>query len=250
MAVAIVPVTEFSTGSVKFALISEFAVTVIEQSTAVPLQLVVLPVPSLHPVKVEPLFATARNTSGVPLGYVAAQVAKAPPFELHVTPPVPLPPFGRIATVAGGGATGKVAVTDESAFRVTEQVPVPVQVALPVPLPQPVNPVPVAVKVTAVLVGKTAAQVPNAQVIPAGVDVTVPLLTMVMDKVLNELCKCVVAVGSDTSVSPGKEVSKPAAVKSMVAGKFGGAFAGSTMGFPGAGAPPDSVSSNCDKFTT
>lgn len=243
------PVTEFSTGNVKFALISEFAVTVIEQSTAVPLQLVVFPVPSLHPVKVEPLFAAARTTSGVPLGYVTAQAAKAPPFALHVTPPVPLPPFGRIATVAGGGATGKVAVTDESAFRVTEQAPVPVQVALPVPLPQPVNPVPVAVNVTAVLDIKTAEQVPAVQLIPAGLEVTIPLLTMATDNVLNELCKCVVAAGSETSVSPRNEVSKPAAVKLMVAGKFAGGFAGSTMGFPGAGIPP-SVSNNCDKFTT
>jgi hypothetical protein len=138
----------------------------------------------------------------------------------------------------------------ESAFSVIAQALVPVQLALPVPFPHPVNPVPVAVNVTAVLVIKTAEQVPAVQLIPAGLEVTIPLLTIVTDNVLKELCKCVVAVSSDTSVSPGKEVSKPAAVKSMVAGKLAGAFAGSTMGFPGAGVPPDSVSSNCDKFTT
>jgi hypothetical protein len=93
-----------------------------------------------------------------------------------VTVPVPFP-ASAIVSVAGGEADGNVAVTVVSQFISTTQVPVPEQ---PLPL-QPVNPVPVAVNVTLVPVGTTVEQVPapRTQLIPAGVDVTMPLLTTV-----------------------------------------------------------------------
>ncbi|TKB71554.1 MAG: hypothetical protein E8D46_15505 [Nitrospira sp.] len=68
LAVAVLLVTEFITGKVKFARIAEFAVRVMAQSTAVLLQLTPLPVPSVQPVKVEPLLAVARITKGVGFG--------------------------------------------------------------------------------------------------------------------------------------------------------------------------------------
>jgi hypothetical protein len=43
----------------KFPLTAESAVKVIEQLPVVPLQTVALPDPSIHPPKVEPLFAVA-----------------------------------------------------------------------------------------------------------------------------------------------------------------------------------------------
>ena len=57
----------FITGKVKFARIAVLAVRVTEQSMAV-VQLVALPVPSVHPVKVEPLFAVARMIRVVGFG--------------------------------------------------------------------------------------------------------------------------------------------------------------------------------------
>jgi hypothetical protein len=92
-----------------------------------------------------------------------------------VTVPVPFP-ASAIVSVAGGDAAGNVAVTVVSAVIGTTQVPVPEQSPL-----QPINPVPVAVNVTLVPVGTTVEQVPapRMQLIPAGVDVTRPLLTTV-----------------------------------------------------------------------
>ncbi|TKB71553.1 MAG: hypothetical protein E8D46_15500 [Nitrospira sp.] len=152
--------------------------------------------------------------------------------------------------VAGGGATGNVAVMVESAFTVTTQVPAPVQAALPVPPLQSVKPVPVAVSVTTVPVWKTAVQVPAVQLIPAGFEETVPLFTSVTARVLKELPKWVVAVASGTSVSPGNNVSNPGAPKvGRGAGKLGGAADGSTIGFDPTGTPPR-VSKSCDRSTT
>ncbi|MCS6283947.1 MAG: hypothetical protein H8K08_00855 [Nitrospira sp.] len=213
--------TVLSTGSVKFALIAEFAVRFTEQSTAVPLQLKTFPVPSVQPVNVELPVAVARKTNGVPLGYEAAHAANPPPFALHVTEPVPEPPFGNIVTVAGGGAIGKVAVVAASALSVITQLPVPEQ-----PAPAQLNPVPVAVNVTTVPVVKTAEQVPAVQLIPAGFEVTVPLFTIVTAIVLKDVPKCVLAVGSETSGRPGNEASNPAAEKSIVAGKLAGGVTG------------------------
>jgi hypothetical protein len=244
LAVAALAVTENKvTLKVKFARTSEFAVRVIAQSTVVLLQLVALLVPSIQPEKVDPPLAVARITSAVPLEYDAAQAPNAPPFALHDTEPVPIPWFGRIVRVAGGGATGNVAVTDESVLTVITHGPAPVQVALPVPLPHPVNPAPVAVNVTTVSLINANEQVPAAQSMPDGLDVTEPLFTIVTDTVLNELPKCVVAVASETSGSPGNAVSKPGSEKSRVAGKPTGGVAGTWIELPAAGTPP-SVSSN------
>jgi hypothetical protein len=92
-------------------------------------------------------------------------------------------PLGTIVSVAGGDAAGNVAVTRVSAFIGTTQVPVPEQSPL-----QPIKPVPVAVNVTLVPVGTTVEQapVPAMQLIPGGVDVTVPLLTMVTVNCLSD----------------------------------------------------------------
>jgi hypothetical protein len=80
-AVAGVAVTEKVVGvRVNVAVTDESAVTVMLQS-AVPVQLI-LPVPLLHPAKVDPLLATPRNVNCVPVEYDAAQGPKAPPV-LH-----------------------------------------------------------------------------------------------------------------------------------------------------------------------
>jgi hypothetical protein len=179
-----------------------------------------------------------------------AQASKAPPLALQLTKPAPVPPFGRIVMVAGGGAAANVAVIVESTFNVTTQGAVPAHAALPVPALQPVKPVLLAVKVTTVSVGKTTMQRPVAHVMPDGLDVTVPLFTNVTARVLKEALKWAVAVASETSVSPGKEVAKFAAEKSSVAGKPAGAVAGSTMGLPAAGSPPARVNNSCARLIT
>jgi hypothetical protein len=99
-------------------------------------------------VKVEPLLPTPWRTRAVPFGYDAAQTAKAPPFALQVTVPVPVPPVVEMVSVAGGGAAGNVAVTMVSAFIITTHMSVPEQS----PPLHPVNPVPVAVNVTTAFV--------------------------------------------------------------------------------------------------
>jgi hypothetical protein len=157
-----------------------------------------------------------------------------------------------MVNVAGGGATGNVAVTAASAFIVTIHVPVP-----PHPAPShPVNQVPVAVKVTIVSATNAKEQVPAAvQLIPAGFDVTVPLLTTVTANVLNDVRRCASASMSETvSWNPaarscasnvGIGVKKFGSVEGMVAGSG----EGSTITLLLLGEPPR-VSSSRDKFTT
>jgi hypothetical protein len=166
-------VTVFRT---KFAVTVVGSVRVIEQLASVLEQPIAFPVPLLQPIKFEPLLPTAWRTRVVPVGYWPAQTLNCtPPLVLHVTIPIPFPAV-KIDTVTGEGAPGNKAVTVVSAFTVTTHGPVPTQ---PPPL-KPVNPGPVAVSVITVFVGTTKEQVPTPalQLMPAGVDVTVPPLSI------------------------------------------------------------------------
>ena len=225
--------------SVNVAVTVESTVRGMEQAP-VPAQLA-FPVPLLQPAKVEPVAAVAVRST-VPWTSCAEQVApQLSPAGLDVTVPAPFPALLTVRLALTGTAVN-VAVTAVMALSVTTQTPVPVQPPL-----QPVNPAPVAVIVTAVPFEKSAEQI-APQVIPAGFEVTfplpLPLPANATESVEKFACKCVAAAPSETNVRPGIEVSKPAAEKLSVAGKFGGAFAGITMEFPGAGAPPARVNSN------
>jgi hypothetical protein len=152
-------------------------VSVIEQSARVLEHPMAFPVPLLHPMKVEPLLPpSAWRTRGVPVGYWPAQPLKCvPPSVLHVTIPIPLP----VVTIDSGtdtGVPGNRAVTVVSASIATAHGPIPEQ---PPPL-KPVKPGPVAVSVITVFVGTAKEQVPTPalQLIPWGVDVTVPPLSI------------------------------------------------------------------------
>jgi hypothetical protein len=191
------------TFNVKLAVTVEFAFRVTGQ-VPIPVQLM-LPVPLLQPVKVEPESAVAVSVIGVPPRNCAEQeVPQLIPPWFDITVPVPLPDL-MTDSVEGGGATGNVAVTEESAPKVIEHVPVPEQLALPVPLLHPVNPVPIAVNVTTAPIWKAAEQVPDTAVqlmIPAGVDVTVPPLMIVTLNILSDAWSWVVATRFETSAVP------------------------------------------------
>ena len=127
--------------------------------------------PPLQPVKREFPFGVAVKVTLVPLVKLVLQVLpQSIPAGLEVTEPVPVP---LLVTVKAQLTSVKVAVTDCAAFMVTVQVPVPLQ---PPPL-QPVKVEPpegVAVSVTLVPLVKLALQV-LPQLIPAGLEVTVPV---------------------------------------------------------------------------
>jgi len=135
--------------------------------------------PPLQPVKVEPPAGAAVRVTAEPLGKLAEQVAPQliPTGEL-VTVPLPVPAGMTVSAKVG---RAKVAVTVVAAETVTVQVPVPEQ-------PPPVQPVKVeppagaAVRVTAVPLGKFAAQV-APQLMPAGLLVTVPALVPALETV-------------------------------------------------------------------
>lgn len=130
----------------------------------------------------------------------------APPSVLQVTAPLPVV---EVVSVAGGGAAGNGAVIAESAFMVIEQEPVPVQLAFPVPPVHPLNPLPIAVNMTAVPVTNEYEQVPApVQLMPGGFDVTVPLFTMVTDKVLKFVARCAVVAAGVTRVVPGGKAAR------------------------------------------
>src|SRR5690348_3961623 len=91
------------------------------------------------------------------------------------------------------------------------------------------------------------------QLMPAGLDVTTappaPVPLSETERVAKLAWRCVFASASETSVSPGNEVSKSAAEKSSDAGKFAGGGAGTVIGFDPDGILP-SVSNSCDRLTT
>ena len=160
----------------KLAVTVVGTVSVIEQSARVLEHPIAFPVPLLQPLKVEPLLPTAWRINVVPVGYCPAQTLKCtPPSVLHVITPIPFPAI-KIDKVIGKGAPENRAVTVLSEFIVRTHGPVPEQL---LPL-NPVNPGPVAVSVITVFVGTTKEQVPTPalQLIPAGVDVTVPPLSI------------------------------------------------------------------------
>jgi hypothetical protein len=126
--------------------------------------------PPLQPAKVDPVAAAALRVTVVPAAKLALQVLpQLIPAGTDVTVPVPVPAR---ATLNVAGLRVKVADTDCAPDIETEQAPIPEQ---PPPLqPAKVDPdAATAVSVTVVPEGKPALQV-APQLIPAGVDVTVP----------------------------------------------------------------------------
>ncbi|HET7229072.1 MAG TPA: hypothetical protein VFJ16_03685 [Longimicrobium sp.] len=137
-----------------------------------------------HPANALGPAAVGFNVTSVPAANDAVQVPLAlPPLMVQLIPPgldvtVPLPVPPPITVNWEGGV--KAAVTDCARFIVTWQVPVPVQAP-----DHPANVLPplaaVGVNVTSVPALNDAAQVPLAlpplmvQLIPPGLDVTVPL---------------------------------------------------------------------------
>ena len=203
---------------------------------------VAFPVPALQPAKVEPSAAVAVTITG-PWRSDAEQVTpQLSPRGLDVTVPVPFPALVTVTVVVLTDPAVNVAVTAVLALSVTTQASVPVQPPL-----QPANPAPLGVNVTTAPLGKSAEQV-APQVMPGGFEVTFPLPANVTDNVGTLACKCVSAVASETSVSPGCLVSKLGSEK-LILERPAGLVAGSWIGFVPAGIPP-SVSSNCAKFTT
>ena len=128
--------------------------------------------PPFQPVKTEPASVVAVNVTRVPPGYVPVQsTPQVIPAGAEVTVPVPVP-FLLIVTVKGVGA-GRLKVAVTVAVVDTTQLPVPLH---PPPF-HPANTDPalaVAVNVTVVPPGKRSLQSPP-QLIPAGVDATVPV---------------------------------------------------------------------------
>jgi len=125
----------------------------------------------LHSVNTDPAAGSAVRVTTVPLVNPAVHVApQSIPAGLLVTVPVPEPTFSTVRV--GRGETLKVAVTDLAASMVTWQV-------LAVPEHAPVHPANMepaegeAVRVTTVPLTKFAEQV-LPQLMPAGLDVTVP----------------------------------------------------------------------------
>jgi hypothetical protein len=88
-----------------------------------------------------------------------------------------------------------------------------------------------AVKVTTVSATNAKEQVPAAvQLIPAGFDVTVPLLTTVTANVLNDVWRCASACASETVSGYPAAWSCAANVGSEKFGSVGGRFPGSGEG--------------------
>jgi hypothetical protein len=149
---------------VKFAVTvwSAFIVTVHEP---VPLQ-----PPPLQPVNVEPPVGAAVRATVLPLGKSAAQVdPQEMPLGLLVTVPVPVPDLLTVNCCVLGMA---VNVADTLALPVRVQAPLPEQSP-----PQLTNDEPAAAaafKATEVPASNWFEQVPP-QLMPAGVEVTVPL---------------------------------------------------------------------------
>jgi hypothetical protein len=228
-------VTVRTTITSKVAVTVVIAVSVIEQLMIVPLHVCAFPVPRDQPAKIEPASAVACIVTTVPEGYDAAQgvVNGGPPVVLQPTVPVPVPTLETVSVGGGGGLN--VAVMLESPVGVKVQVVVVVllhTVAFPVPGPHPANPEPVAVNVTESPLIKTFEQVVAQLLMPIGVDETVPLpapakFTVTVE---NELCRCVVAFASETSVIPGSTVVSKftlAGVKSSTGARVGGIVVGS-----------------------
>jgi hypothetical protein len=131
-----------------------------------------VPVPvqaPLQPANTDPAAAALFSVTTLPEAKGAEQVApQLIPAGLEVTVPVPVPVFATVRV----WAKPKVAVTDLAALRVTEQAPVPAQAPL-----HPVKTEPAAavlLRVTTVPDAKGAEQV-APQLMPAGVEVTVPV---------------------------------------------------------------------------
>jgi hypothetical protein len=174
-------VTTFRT---KVAVTVVLTLSVIEQLAGVLEHPVAFPVPLVQLTKVEPLLPVPSRINMAPFGYCPAQVLKcAPPSVLHMTVPIPFPAC-KIDSATDVGAPGNMAVTAVSASTVNTHNAVPEH---PPPL-QPVKPVPLAVNVTTIFVGKTKEQIPTPalQLIPSGVDVTVPPL-VIMFSIFNEV---------------------------------------------------------------
>jgi hypothetical protein len=165
------PVPDFVTFSVNvWTCALKLAVTVV----AVFIVTVQVPVPEpppLQPANVDPPAAAAVSVTTVPLVYDSEQSApQLIPAGEDVTVPLPVPD---LVTFSVNVWTVKLAVTVVAAFIVTVQVPVPEQ---PPPL-QPLNvdpPAADAVSVTTVP-PLYASEQSAPQLIPAGLDVTVPL---------------------------------------------------------------------------
>src|SRR5262245_41185767 len=151
------------TGAVKLAVTvwSAFIVTVHEP---VPLQ-----PPPLHPVNVEPPVGAAVRATVLPLGKSAAQVApQEMPLGLLVTVPAPVPDLLTVNWCVGMVLN----VADTLTLPVTVQGPLPEQAP-----PQLTNDEPAAAaafKATEVPASNWFEQV-APQLMPAGVEVTVPL---------------------------------------------------------------------------
>ena len=146
------------------------------ESTTLQVLLLPLQAPAQLP-NVNPLAGVAVKVTAVPESKLAEQLAlQLSPAGLEVTVPLP-----EIVTLSarGTGAATNVAVTDRAAASVTAQVGV-----VPVQAPdQPLNccaAAGVAVSVTVVFAGNVAEQV-VPQLMPAGLDETVPLPAVVTD---------------------------------------------------------------------
>ena len=131
--------------------------------------------PPLQPKKAKSVPGVAVSVTLVPVWKLAEQVpGQLIPAGVLMTVPVPTTVTETLACVGV-----KVAVTASSFVSVIAQTPVPVHPPLQ---PLKVKFVPgVSVSVTFVLIGKAAIQVPG-QLIPAGVLVTVPVPTMVTER--------------------------------------------------------------------
>jgi hypothetical protein len=156
----------------------KLAVTVVSE----PMVTVQEPVPlglqvgSVQPAKLELGPAAAVRVTVLPLAKGAVQVGpQLMPPGLLATTPVPPPVLCTVSWKLGGGGGGsalKVAVTEVSAVKETVQEPVPEQAPdQPAKVKEELG---AAVSVTAVPVGKAAAQV-VPQLMPLGLLETVPL---------------------------------------------------------------------------
>jgi len=147
--------------------VAAFAADIVSVHVPMPVQ---PPVPD-QPANRDPAAGVAVRVTTAPLAKVVAQVApQAMPAGLDVTVPLPVPALVTVNAKLGAN----VAVTDVAAAMATMHVPVPVQPPVP---DQPANTEPAAgaaVRVTDAPPVKLAVQV-APQLIPAGLDVTVPV---------------------------------------------------------------------------
>jgi hypothetical protein len=146
--------------------VTEFAPVIATVQVPVPLQ-----PPPLQPVNVVPVAGAAVSVTVVPWPNVPVQVApQSIPAGADVTVPTPMPAF---VTASAYVFSVNVAVTVIAAVIVTVQVPVPLH---PPPL-QPVNvePVPAAAVNVTIAPLRYGSVQSEPQVIPLGLDVTVPV---------------------------------------------------------------------------